>query len=406
MPEKNKKKPELVAPSGDWNSLSSAVEAGADAVYFGVKSLNMRHGAANFDVLEVNKVMEFLKGEGKKGYLALNVLIYDTELDKVRKILTQAKGAGVDAVILWDMAVLSIAKELGLKIHLSTQASVSNFEAFKHYASCGAERIVLARECSLNDIRNISKRAHGEKIDCKIETFIHGAMCVSVSGRCFLSQATFGKSANRGQCIQPCRREYAITDTEGECQYLLGEDYIMSAKDLCAIEFIDELIDAGIDAFKIEGRMRPSEYTGIVTASYRRAIDAYFEGELDIKLKKELLETLSRVFNRGFTKGFFFGMPQDIGGTTKKGYEKVYLGEVLKYYKKIGVAEILITNGSLSLGEEILITGKKTPAGFTKVTEMQVDHLPVNHIDRGNAVGVKVPFEVRRKDKVFSWKQL
>ena len=401
-----KQKPELVAPSGDWNSLSSAVEAGADAVYFGVKKLNMRHGASNFDILEIKKVMDFLRSKGKKGYLALNVIVYEHELDKVRKILTEAKSAGVDAVVLWDMAVLSIAKEMGLRVHLSTQASVSNFEALKHYVSLGVKRIVLARECTLSDIKNITERVREEKIDCKIETFVHGAMCVSVSGRCFLSQHTFGKSANRGQCIQPCRREYAITDTEGECQYLLGEDYIMSAKDLCSIDFIDQLIDAGIDAFKIEGRMRPAEYTGIVTASYRRAIDAYFRGELDASLKQELFDALSRVFNRGFTKGFFFGSPDDTGGISKRGYEKIYLGEVLKYYKKINVAEILINNEGLSCGQDILITGKKTPASFTNVTEMQVEHASVDHIEKGNAVGIKVPFEVRRKDKVFLWKPL
>ena len=323
--QQDKKKPELVAPSGDWNSLSSAVEAGADAVYFGIKSLNMRHSASNFDVLEVKKVMDFLKSKGKRGYLTLNVIIYENEIEKVRKVLEVASSSGVDAVILWDMAVLSIAKEVGLKVHLSTQASVSNFTAFKHYASLGVERIVLARECSLEDIRNISRRAREENLNCKIETFVHGAMCVSVSGRCFLSQHTFGKSANRGQCIQPCRREYAITDTEGECQYLLGEDYIMSAKDLCTMEFIDDLLGAGIDAFKIEGRMRPSEYTGIVTASYRKAIDAYFKGELDESLKKELFGALTRVFNRGFTRGFFFGSPDDTGGVTKRGYEKTYM---------------------------------------------------------------------------------
>ena len=366
----------------------------------------MRHGAANFDILEIKKVMDFLRSKGKKGYLALNVIVYEHELDKVRKILMEAKSAGVDAVVLWDMAVLSIAKETGLGVHLSTQASVSNFEALKHYASLGVKRIVLARECTLSDIKNITERVREEKIDCKIETFVHGAMCVSVSGRCFLSQHTFGKSANRGQCIQPCRREYAITDTEGECQYLLGEDYIMSAKDLCSIEFIDQLIDAGIDAFKIEGRMRPAEYTGIVTASYRRAIDAYSVGELDASLKQELFDALSRVFNRGFTKGFFFGSPDDTGGISKRGYEKIYLGEVLKYYKKINVAEILVTNEGLSCGQDILITGKKTPASFTCVTEMQVEHASVDHIDKGNAVGIKVPFEVRRKDKVFLWKPL
>ena len=401
------KKPELIAPAGDWSSLNSAVEAGCDSVYFGLKTLNMRSEAGNFDLLEIKKVMDFLHGKEKKGYLTVNVIVYNNELDKVRKILKKAKEAEVDAVILWDLAVLKMAMEIGLTVHLSTQASVSNFEALKFYSSMGAKRIVLARECSLKDIRDITAKISSEGIDCSVETFIHGAMCVSLSGRCFLSQHSFSKSANRGECIQPCRREYVITDPEDdECQYILGKDYVMSAKDLCTIRFLEELISSGISAFKIEGRRRPPEYVGAVTSVYRQAIDAHEEGNLDEALKERLFSKLEKTFNRGFTDGFYFTKPEDIGEEPARNYEKKYLGYVNKYYKKIGVAEIILYTGGLKKGDKVLVSGKNTPAGFFEVNEMEIDHNPVEEVGRGEAVGIKVPFDVRVKDKVFLWKDI
>ena len=402
-------KPELLAPAGNWSSLNSAISAGADAVYFGAKGMNMRHAADNFDILEIKKVMDLLHGEGKKGYLALNVIVYDNELEKVRQILTEAAEAGVDAVILWDMAVLAIAKELGLKVHLSTQASAANFEAVKHYASMGVKRVVLARECGLGDIENIVKKIRENDVDCEIETFVHGAMCVSLSGRCFLSQESFGRSANRGDCIQPCRREFTIRDesaeTEDGCGYILGEDYILSPQDLCTIEHIDRLIAAGINSFKIEGRMRPPEYVKTVTSAYREAVDAFFDGRLDDGLKKELLNKVKASFNRGFSTGFYFGRPDDLGGFSQGEYEKTYLGEVTKFYDNIDVAEIKLQTGSVTRGQTLLISGKKTPALFFTVNEMQVEHDPVDSAEKGSSVGIKLPFKVKAKDKVFLWKE-
>jgi len=398
-------KPELVAPAGDWGALRSAVESGADAVYFGVKGFNMRDAALNFDVLQLRKVMDFLRENKVKGYLALNVIVYDDEAEKVRKVLEEAKKAGVDAVILWDMAVMSIAGELGLKVHLSTQASVSNFEAVKFYAGLGVKRIVLARECTLKHIKAVIRRIREEKIDCEIEAFVHGAMCVSISGRCFLSQYSFGKSANRGECVQPCRREFAIADVEDECSYELGENYILSPRDLCAIGFIDDLISSGISAFKIEGRMRPAEYVKIVTASYRKAIDAFSRGRLTEDLKKELTGKMRQVFNRDFSDGFYFGASADLGARPCAAREKTYLGEVVKFYAKIGVAEVALKNGPLKKGEEILVSGRTTPAAFARVEEMQVDHKPVGSACKGGSVGIKLPFTVRAKDKVFLWKE-
>lgn len=403
MNSKKVKKTELIAPAGDWSALLSAVESGADSVYFGVKGINMRQGAGNFEIQELEKVMNLLRDNGKKGYLALNVVVYDEEEKKIKKILKAAAKANVDAVILCDMAVLDLAKEFELSLHLSTQANVSNFKALKHYYNFGVERVVLARECTLDSIKRIIKRLKREKIKCEIETFIHGAMCVSISGRCFLSHHTFFKSANRGECIQPCRREYEIRDAEGECEYVLGKDYVLSPKDLCTIQYIDKLIAAGISAFKIEGRIRPPEYVKVVTSVYRQAIDAYFSGELTQKLKEELYDKLKYSFNRGFGTGFYLGMPDDLGGVLEKKYEKVFLGEVVKFYKKIEVAEIVLLNGDLAVGQKMLITGKKTPAEFFVVDQMQMDHKEVKQVNRGSVVAVKVPFNVRRKDKVFLW---
>lgn len=396
----------MIAPSGDWSSLHSAVTAGADSVYFGAKEMNMRYSASNFDTLEMKKVMDYLHKNKRKGYLTLNVIIYENEINKAREILQSAKKAKVDAVILWDMSALSMAKELGLKIHISTQAGISNFNALKFYASAGAERVVLARECALSDIKNIAARVKKEKINCGIETFIHGAMCVSISGRCFLSHQAFSKSANRGECLQPCRREYDIIDKDKECEYILGSDYILSAKDLCALSFIDKLIDAGIDCFKIEGRIRSSEYVKIVTSCYRKAIDAFYQGKFTRALSEKLLKQLEGVYKRGFTKGFYFGRPNDTGATVEKEYEKVYIGEVKKFFKKISVAEIAVKNGALEAGDKILITGKRTPASFTTVGEMEIEHKPVVSVKKDEKAGVKLPFRVYPKDKVFLWRKL
>ncbi len=399
------KKPELIAPAGDWSGLVTAVENGADAVYFGVKGLNMRNLAGNFDPFELKKIMRLLFEKNKKGYLALNVIVMEQELNKIEAILKKAKQASVDGVILWDMAVMNIAKKLGLPVHLSTQASVSNSSALELFAGLGAERVVLARECTLADIRKIIKRKNKKKINCRIEAFIHGAMCISISGRCFLSSYSSGKSANRGECLQYCRREFAVKDSE-EADYILGKDYVLSAKDLCCVDFIDRMIESGIDAFKIEGRRRAPEYVKVVTSVYRRAIDAYFEGKLTASLKERFKEQLRRVFNRGFSSGFYFGLPQDalserLGNT----YEKVFLGEVVKFFKKIHVAEIRLHNKMLHRGQELLFIGKSTPASFAKAEEVQQEHKFVNSVKRGELAGVKLPFVVKPKDKVFLWRK-
>lgn len=404
MVEKNKV--ELVSGAGDWSSLITAVESGADSVYFGIKNMNMRNTAVNFDILEIKKIMEFLHTHQKKGYLALNIIVMNDELDRVKRILEAAKREKVDAVILWDMAVFSIAKELGLSIHLSTQASVSNIEAVKFFAEAGAKRIILARECRLKDIKKIIQAIKKENLKCEVESFIHGAMCISVSGRCFLSAYSFGKSANRGECLQPCRRNFFIRDSQNELDYILGEDYVLSPRDLCTVDFIDELIEAGIEAFKIEGRNRSPEYIKAAVSVYRKAIDAYFEGELTGSLKKDLKKQLSDVYNRGFSSGFYFGYPEEAASRKLENrHEKIFLGRVSKFYKKISVAEIEVLNASLNKGDEILFIGKSTPACFAPAEELQCNHAYVEKVEKGGRAGIKIPFVVKTKDKVFLWRE-
>lgn len=401
-----KNKPELLCPAGNWASLIAAVESGADSVYFGVKAINMRQMANNFEISEIRKIVSYLHENNKKGFLAVNTIVMNDELGKVRQILEEAGKAGIDAVILWDLAVFAMAKELGIPVHVSTQASVSNMKALEFYAGLGAKRVVLARECTLEQIKEIKALIKKRNIPCAIEAFVHGAMCLSISGRCFMASYTHGQSANRGECTQPCRREYEIKSVEGDESFVVGRDYVMSPKDLCAIDFIDQLIDAGIDSFKVEGRMRAPEYARVVTRVYREAIDAYFEGRLDADLKKAMKERLAQVYNRGFSDGFYFGEPDGAkSGQLGHGHEKIYVGEVRKYYKKISVADILIRSGSLKKGEEILVIGKTTPACMATIDEMQQNNVFVDEVGRGQHAGIKLPFKANPGDKVFLWKK-
>ncbi len=401
------KKPELLAPAGDWPALFAAVESGADAVYFGVRGLNMRHLAANFELNEISKVMDVLHRQERKGYLTLNTVMLQQDLAAAQKILKASHKAGVDAVIAWDMAVVAMARQMGMPVHISTQASAANIEAVRFFAGLGAERVVLARECTLKDIREIIFQIRAEGIPCGIETFVHGAMCVSVSGRCFLSQQVFGKSANRGQCLQPCRREFQIKDKDEEAEFILGEDYVLSPKDLCTIEFLEELIEAGITAFKIEGRMRAAEYVNVAVSCYRKAIDAYFEGRLDEALKQELKSQLASVYNRGFSSGFFFGQPE-LDSWSKKlehSHEKVFVGQVTRFFNQIQVAEVRLSSGRIEKGQELLFSGKTTPARICRLEEMQKGDEFIDCAQKGDIVGIKTPFRVRPKDKVFLWNE-
>ena len=335
------RKPELMAPAGDWTMLTATVNNGADAVYFGVDKLNMRAKAANFTIAELPKIAEFCKERKVTTYLTLNSIIKEEEISDLDEIIRAAKDAGIDRVICWDLSVIQKCKEHGMPFCISTQASISNSQSAAFYESLGAVRIVLARECTLEEIKKIRALTKVE-----IEVFVHGAMCIAVSGRCFMSHHLFGKSANQGECIQPCRREYEVIDPAINKSMIIGEDYVLSPNDLCTIEFIDELIESGIDSFKIEGRKRSPEYAAKTVNVYRRGIDLYFDKKLDADVKKELLAELKTVYNRGFSTGFYYGMPSsneyaDIYGS-KATTRKEYIGRVLNYYKKVNTAYILL----------------------------------------------------------------
>ncbi len=353
------KRPELMAPAGDWTMLRAVVNSGADAVYFGVDKLNMRAKAVNFSLDELTELTIYCKSNNVKTYLTLNTIVYEEELPLVEKIVFAAGNSGVDRIICWDLAVTQICNKYNMPFCISTQGSVSNSLSASFYKQIGAKRIVLARECSLKEILKIRVNT-----DLEIEVFIHGAMCIAISGRCFMSHHLFEKSANRGECIQPCRREYEIYDPGIGKSMIIGNDYVLSPKDLCTIEFIDQLIEAGVDSFKIEGRKRSPEYAAKTVSVYREAIDEYFSGQLTLEKKKNLLNELGEVYNRGFSSGFYFDVPSsneyaDIYGS-KATTKKVYAGKVIKYYKKARIVYIKLETGSIKLKDKLLIIGPTT----------------------------------------------
>jgi len=322
-----------MAPAGDWTMLRTAVKAGADAVYFGVDKLNMRAKAKNFSVDELSEISKFCQTKKVKTYLTLNTIIFENEIVEAEQIIVAAKSAKIDRIICWDLAVAELCHKHKFPFCISTQSSVSNCLAASVYKKLGAVRIVLARECSLEEIKKIRKNTNLE-----IEAFIHGAMCIAVSGRCFMSHHLFGQSANRGECVQPCRREYEIYEAATSKSLLIGDDYVLSPKDLCTIEFIDQLIEAGIDSFKIEGRKKAPEYVAKTVSVYRKAIELYYKKKLTTEKKKAFLKELETVYNRGFSSGFYFSKPssQDYAGVegSKATTRKVYIGRVLNYFKK------------------------------------------------------------------------
>ena len=393
-------KPELLSPVQDFVSLKAAIDAGADAVYFGIKELNMRIGAKNFELKDVPKVIQRCHKNKVKAYFTLNTIIYDDEIEKIEKILKRLKKEKIDVIICWDYSVIRECEKLNLSIHLSTQAGVANFETilFLKNKIKNLKRVNLARELSLEQIKNIIKKIRQNRLKIEIETFVHGAMCVSVSGRCFLSQEVFNKSANRGECLQPCRRKYLVKDVEEQHEFDLGEEYVMSPKDLCTIEIIDKLITVGINVFKIEGRNRSPEYVKVVTECYREAIDNP-TGD-----KRKLLKKLESVYNRGFSTGFYFGKPMNEWSKaygSKATKKKIYLGKVLNYYKKVKVAEVLLETNGLRLNDTIMFQGNKTGVVEDKVVSIEVHNKKIKLAKKGQRVGIKIKNIVRENDKVF-----
>lgn len=399
------KKPELMAPAGDWTMLRAVVKAGANAVYFGTDQLNMRAKAKNFQIDNLPEIVKFCSSKNVKTYLTINTIIYQNEIGLAYELIAKAKSAGIDMIICWDLSIIELCNKLNMPFAVSTQASISNSVSAEMYRKLGAKRIVLARECHLDDVKKIKS-----KVDIEVEAFIHGAMCIAISGRCFMSHYMFDKSANRGECIQPCRREYEIIDKSTNKSMILGEDYVLSPEDLCSIEFINQLIEAGIDSFKIEGRKRSPEYASRVVSVYRKAIDLYFENKLTAEIKKELLEELGEVYNRGFSTGFFFGSPgkDDYAGIygSKATTRKEFVGRITNYYKKPKVAEIKMETGKLNHGEKILIIGETTGVVEMLVENILFEDEIVQQVEKGNLFTVPCKELVRTRDSVYVVKQL
>ena len=394
-----------MAPAGDWTMLKTAVNAGADAVYFGVDKLNMRAKAKNFTLEDLPGIVEFCNEKNVKSYLTINTIVFEEEIRELEELIFAAKNAGVDRVICWDLSVAELCSQHDYPFCISTQGSVSNSLSASVYKKLGAVRIVLARECSLEEIKKIR-----DNTNLEIETFIHGAMCIAVSGRCFMSHHMFGQSANRGECVQTCRREFEVYDSASDKSLIMGEDYVMSPNDLCTIEFIDKLIEVGIDSFKIEGRKRSPEYVAKTVSVYRRAIDLYSKGRLTDDIKKEMLEELKQVYNRGFSSGFYFDVPSsedyaNIHGS-KAAKKKEYLGKVLNYFQKAKAAHILIESGSLNQNDDLLIIGETTGVVEIKVSSFLRNDEAANSAEKGDEITFVIGDLVRPRDKVYLFKDV
>jgi putative protease len=401
---------ELTAPVGSWASLQAAIDNGADSVYLGVGDLNMRSSSAlNFSINDIPKLVRICHERNIKIYITLNTIVYDDELEKIDDILDELTGHGVDAVIASDISVILKAAARGLPVHISTQANVTNIEAIKFYSQW-ATTIVLARELTLDKIKNLSEKIKSENILgpngklIRLEAFVHGALCMAVSGKCYMSLDLEGKSANRGECHQICRRKYKLFNAETNEELLIDREHIMSPKDLCTLPFIDKLIDSGISVFKIEGRGRQPEYVALTTRIYHEAILSVANNTFSQDKVSAWLEELKRVYNRDFWDGYYMG--KTIGEwTNREGSSatemKQYIGYVSNYFNKINVAEVNLDAGQLSVNDRIYIIGSNTG-----VLECQVDELRDNdgnliQYSQKNIVSFKVPSRVRKNDKVY-----
>ncbi len=380
-----KKRPELLAPAGNMKMIWAAINNGADAVYFGLESLNMRAKANNFSLENLDEIVKICHNNNVAAHLTINSIIYQNEIAELDRYLKKAKEAEIDMIICWDMAVISKCIEYKIPFCISTQASVSNSAAARFFKNLGAKRIVLARECTLENIIEIK-----QNVDIEIETFIHGAMCLAISGRCLLSHHAFGKSANRGECIQPCRREYEIIDKDDNYSLVLGNDYVLSPNDLCSIGFIDKLIDANIDSFKIEGRKRSPEYVAKVVSVYKESINLHLAGQLTEERKNEFENELQKVYNRGFSSGFYFGKPASDKYAKKYGSEattrKEYSAKVINYFKKTNIAHIKIESKGIKSGEIIYIIGNTTGAIELKLPQLKKDDQFISEANKGDEV--------------------
>ncbi len=401
---------EIMAPAGSWESLAAAVKAGADSVYFGIESLNMRaHSAARFTISDLGDIVGRCEDGGAKSYLTVNTIVYGEDLPLMRSICDAAKRNGVSAVIASDVAVLQYCRSIGQEIHLSTQLNISNIEALKFYARF-ADVAVLARELNMDQVADIARQIDeqgivgpgGQKV--RIEMFCHGALCMAVSGKCYLSLDNLGHSANRGACLQVCRRGYTVRDCETGVELDVDNKYIMSPKDLKTIRFLDRMIKAGVKVFKIEGRARGPEYVYTTVQCYKQALEAALDGTVTEEMKDRWDERLKAVFNRGFWDGYYLGRRlgewnSNYGSSATE--KKVYVGKVVKYFSKIGVAEFLLEASSLDKGDRLLVTGPTTGVVYFDAVEIRYDLLPVEHAQKGWGISIAVPEKVRPSDKLY-----
>lgn len=401
---------EIMAPAGSWESLAAAIKAGADSVYFGIESLNMRaHSAARFTVNDLDAIVGRCKEAGVKSYLTVNTIIYGEDLQLMRSICDAAKTSGISAIIASDVAVLQYCNSIGQEIHLSTQLNISNIEALKFYARF-ADVAVLARELNMGQVSEIAQQIdeqnvlgpNGQRV--RIEMFCHGALCMAISGKCYLSLNNLGYSANRGACLQVCRRSYTVRDRETGVELDVDNKYIMSPKDLKTIRFVDRMVKAGVKVFKIEGRARGPEYVYTTVQCYKQALEAALEGTTTEAMKDQWDERLKTVFNRGFWDGYYLG--QRLGEWNKEygssaTERKVYVGKGIKYFSKIGVAEFQLEANTLDKDDKLLITGTTTGALFLNADEIRYDLQPVDHAEKGWRVSIPVPEKVRPSDKLY-----
>jgi len=404
---------EIMAPAGSWESLHAAIQGGADSVYFGVEKLNMRaRSSDNFTAGDLPAIVALCRGHGLKSYLTLNIVLFDEEISEMRELLAAAAGAGVTAVIATDQAAVMAAREAGMEVHLSTQLNISNVGSLKFYSQW-ADVAVLSRELNLEQVRKVYDSIIREDIRgpggnlIRLEVFVHGALCMAISGKCYLSLHEYNASANRGNCYQTCRRGYRVTDNETGYELNVDNQFIMSPKDLCTIRFLDQVIDAGARVLKIEGRARSAEYVKTVTECYSEAAAAVAEGTFGPEKAEGWMARLETVFNRGFWDGYYLGQRMGEWSTTYGSaatMRKIYLGKVTNYFSKPGVAEIKLETGDLKTGDDLIITGpttgilEHTVTGLRDAATSEAETVP-----KGEICSISVPKPVRRSDKVFKW---
>lgn len=401
---------EIMAPVGSREALAAALQAGADSIYFGIEALNMRaHSANHFTIRDLHEIAETCTNHGVKSYLTVNTIIYDTDLELMQQICRAAKEAGISAVIASDVAVLSYCQEIGQEVHLSTQLNISNVEALRFYARF-ADVAVLARELNLEQVAHIHRAIEEEQIcgpsgkPIRLEMFCHGALCMAVSGKCYLSLQNLGRSANRGECMQVCRRSFTVTDRETGMELDVDNKYIMSPKDLKTIGFMDKMVEAGVSVFKIEGRARAAEYVYTVVKCYKEALRAVLDGTFSPERVAEWDKQLATVFNRGFWDGYYLGQKM---GEWSKVYgsqateRKQYIGKGQKYFSRLGVGEFLLEAGGFQVGDKLLIVGPTTGAHYVTATDIHGDHGPVQKAEKGMRVSIPVPEKTRPSDKLY-----